>query len=57
MMSRQLILFSALCVGSNSTGPGDESANMERAGKEGATIGPAHGSWKRYKSLVISSAI
>jgi len=28
----------------NSTGPGDEPAKTVRAEKEGATIGPTHGS-------------
>jgi hypothetical protein len=34
---------------------GDEPAKMVRAEKEGATLGPAHGSRKRYKTSVILS--
>jgi hypothetical protein len=33
----------------------DEHAKMARAEKEGATIGPAHGSQRRYKTLMILS--
>jgi len=38
---------------SNSSGPSDEPAKMVRAEKEGATIGPTHGSRRMYKTLVI----
>jgi hypothetical protein len=40
---------------SNSTGPSDEPAKMVRAEKEGATIGPTHGSRRRHKTSVILS--
>ena len=40
---------------SNSTGPGDKPAKMVRAEKEGAAIGPVHGSLRRYKTPVILS--
>jgi hypothetical protein len=35
---------------SNSTCSGDETAKMVRAEKEGATIGPTHGSRRRHKT-------